>query len=158
MRKDLCGKILIGLIVGVLSFNSEVKGITQATHELNATITYEETISPHRSNVELYQEYHLLIITSLEEAEKTLTDDQYWALRMTQNAYNYLQLLSELLTQKVSAELKELFPEFENLINYLKKYNLTEIKKGALKTDLRDLAKLLKQEYNLNKINLWLKK
>lgn len=129
-----------------------------AAEEKSVVVTSQETISPQKSNIELYQQYHLLIIASLEEAANTLSEDQVWAYRMTHNAYSYLQLLLPLLLEEQQDKLLEIAQELNQLIRSLKKDNLTDFKKEKIKDKLKQISAVLQKKFLYEEVRDWIKK
>ncbi len=121
-------------------------------------VTYKETVSPQKSSEELYHEYHLLSITSLEEAQNSIFDDQRWAYRMVDNAYRYLQLLIGLLEDDHKDAFSQISKELKIMLSALKKKNLAEFKKTKINDNLKNIAKLLGKDYKYSQAKPWIKK
>lgn len=120
-------------------------------------IEYEETVSASKSNLELYQQYHLLIITSLEEASNIVTDDQQWAFRLAQSAYKYVTLLDNLLNDNRKGTFEAVGEDLKALTLSIKSGNLITEKKKRISHNLKAMAKDFKSKYNLKKVQTWIK-
>ncbi|MCP4649843.1 MAG: hypothetical protein GY853_07185 [PVC group bacterium] len=135
------------------------ENVTQKSEVPTTPIVEYETIPQnHQSPEELYLHYHLIIVTSLEEASTTLDDNQFWAYGMGTNAYHYLELLCELFSPEYQNKLTQISESIAAATAYLKKDNLTQIQKNRVKQKLKDTAKVLDREYSYAKIENWLQK
>ncbi len=118
---------------------------------------YEETIYPQKLNQGKYAQYHLLIVSSLEEAQKTLAEDRHWAYRMAHNAYKYAGLTKEIIKD----EHKEIFVSYSDalsgLLSRIKKKNPSSFYIDELKKDLKKMAGEFKYSFNYEKIKEWIK-
>ncbi len=151
-----CGLVFFLLSGFVAGIEAEKVKNTQAKPS-GPILEYDETDVPRESNQDLYHQYHLLVITSLEEASSTLAEDPAWSYRMAQNAYNYIKLLRKL----VKDEYKDVFANINNDLNVLmsdmQKRNLTGSKRKKLAKELDALAEALKENFDFGKIQSWIK-
>lgn len=118
----------------------------------------EDAASPLKTNAELYQQYHLLIVTSLEEAEKYISSDQRFAYRMADNASNYMRLLLGLINAKDKSSLSQIDQEIEEIVLNIKAKNLLEYKKKKIKRQLGRIVKKLEKQASFSKAKAWIKK
>ena len=128
---------------------------------LNTPITpvleYEETVSASKSNHELYQQYHLLIVTSLEEASNAIIDDEQWAFRMAQSAYKYVALLDNLLDDKRKGTFDVMGRDLKALTLRIKSRRLSTAQKKEIAHNLKILASDLESNFNFKKMRTWIK-
>lgn len=118
---------------------------------------YEETVSVSKSNHELYQQYHLLIVTSLEEASNAIIDDERWAFRMAQSAYKYVALLDNLLDDKQKGTFDVMGRDLKALTSRIKTRRLSAAQKKEIARNLKVLASDLESNYNFKKMRRWIK-
>lgn len=132
-------------------FHKKKKGPTEPVSE------YEVTVKPQQSVEDLYQQYHLLIVTSLKEASDSINKDYHRACGMIKNAYHYLQILSELYIDEHKDDLREMKTQIKEIYSSLERSNLTQIKKSKIERRLKDIVAVLKTDYKYEKIAEWTK-
>lgn len=157
------GILLFSLCLYGFEVDAESKrilGTKEEKEEPAAPILHyeEEPISPVKTNTELYQQYHLLIVSSLEEAQSYLADDQRWAYRMVHNASNYMQLLLDLLNDKDKDNLSQINQDIKQIVLDTKVNNLSEHKKNKIKRNLGGIVRSLEKQANFSKAKAWIKK
>lgn len=118
---------------------------------------YEEPDIPQESNQDLYHQYHLLVITSLEEASSALTEDPAWSYHMAQNAYNYIKLFRKLLKEDHKDAFVNINKDLKTLMSRMQKRNLTGSKRRKLVKELNTLAEDLENNFDFEKIQSWIK-
>ncbi|MCG2712956.1 MAG: hypothetical protein L6416_11635 [Candidatus Omnitrophica bacterium] len=120
-------------------------------------LEYEEPVVSRESNQNLYQQYHLLIITSLEEASSTFEEDPAWSYSMAENACNYIKLLGKLLKEEHKDAFVNLNIGLNALMNDLQKRNLAGSRRKKLVKELDALADDLEYNFDFEKIQSWIK-
>ena len=118
----------------------------------------EETVSPQKTNAELYQQYHLLIVSSLEEAQNYLADDQRWAYRMVHNASKYMQLLLGLLHSKDKDNLLQINQDIKQIVLDIKVNNLSEHKKKKIERNIGSIVRSFEKQASFSTAKAWIKK
>jgi len=121
-------------------------------------LKYEETIVPQKSSQELYQQYHLLITSSLEEAAETITQNRHWAYRMAENGYRYIKLLDRLLIDKHKGAFDELSKQLQEILNDMKRANLSTPRQKRITEHIEKVAAELEKSFNFKKVKSWIKK
>jgi len=120
-------------------------------------LQYEKTVSPAKSNIELYQEYYLLIVTSLKEAQLAMPGNQQWAYRMVHNAYKYAQLQEQLVYAEHQDAFSALKEKFVSLIALLKKNNATSRQLREIDEGLKETASVVEKEFRYETAASWIK-
>jgi len=131
---------------------------TEPPETVGPVIEYEETIAPQKSNKELYQQYFLLAVTSLEEAQSALTDNPRWAYRMAHNAYNYMNLLSGLLVEEQKIPFDDLSGELNVVLAKIKRFNLNRSQVIRARDRIKDITAMLEADYDFKKAKIWIRK
>ena len=101
----MCFFLLTGFNAGIEA--EDVKNSQVKPSEI--VLEYKEPIVVQESNQDLYLQYHLLVVNSLEEAGYSFADNRAWASRMTQEAYNYVKLIKKLVKGFQTAAIKILY-------------------------------------------------
>ena len=153
--------ICCGLVFFLLSgFGAGIEAERIKNNQAKPTgpvLEYEEPVVPRESNQDLYHQYHLLVITSLEEASSALVEDPAWSYRMAQNAYNYIKLLRKLVKDEHRDAFVNINKELKALMSDIRKRNLTGSKRKKLAKELNALAEDLEDNFNFENIESWLK-
>ncbi|MBU4304170.1 MAG: hypothetical protein KJ893_00865 [Candidatus Omnitrophica bacterium] len=119
-------------------------------------LKYEETVYPQKSPKEKYEQYHLLAVTSLEEAKNSLAKNSLWAYRMAHNAGNYIRLLQKLIKEEYRQEIAGVNERLIPLVRQIKKGDLPLVKTKDIENELEHIAKLLENKYSYDKVALWI--
>ncbi len=120
-------------------------------------LEYEEPIVPQESTQDLYHQYHLLVITSLEEASSSLAKDPAWSYHMAQNAYNYIKLLRKLLKEEYKDGFVDIIKDLKALMSDMKNRRLSGSKRNKIAEELGALADNLENNFDFGKMQTWLK-
>ncbi|MFH1062439.1 MAG: hypothetical protein V1747_06085 [Candidatus Omnitrophota bacterium] len=145
---------LCGFVAGVEIGDPEDKQPAEPTGPI---VEYIDTIAPYKSSQELYQQYHLLAISSLEEAESSFQENRLWTYRMARNASNYIKLLNGLVIDAKKPKYGEVLERLKPVIDSLKNKNRQEYKAIKFKDELKSIAKTLEQDYSWEKVKTWIK-
>ncbi|MDD5746755.1 MAG: hypothetical protein PHO30_05765 [Candidatus Omnitrophica bacterium] len=153
----------LGLVSAALSLCGFVSGVP-SENKVNTphgptepVLQYEETVTPIKSNPELYQQYHLLIVTSLEEARRAIPGDRQWAYRMVHNAYRYVQLQEKVVRTEHQAVFSGLKEKIEPLLVSLKQKNLTSRQQREIDSDLKQITAVVAKELRYKDVAAWIK-
>ena len=163
MKKAL---YLLLIVTAALSYGFEVGDLTDKTLEEqrassgqpSPVFKYEETITPQVPNTDLYQQYYLLIVTSLDEALQTFSENQKWAFRMVHNAYSYFKLLKNLIIDEQKDKFTPVEENLKDIAERLKKTkNFSRAEKMEIKKEISEVQGVLKKDYNFEKVKGWIK-
>ncbi len=161
MKKTLYS---ISIIITALFLCGFVAGVeigdpddNQPSEPTSPVLEYEETIAPTKSNQELYKQYHLLLISSLEEALSSFQENHLWTYRMVHNSYKYVKLLKGLALDDYKSEYGAVLENLKPIISDLKKRNINKSKKMQLKSDLKKIKKKLEQDFAWGTVKEWIK-
>ncbi len=151
-----CGSVLF-LLTG---FNAGIEAEKIKDAEVKPSgrvVKYEEPVVPQESNQDLYLEYHLLVITSLEESSISLSEDPTQSVYMAENACNYIKLIIKLLKE----EHKDVFIKKNEALNALMadliKPKLPGSKLKKLSISLNALSEDLEDNFNFEKVQSWIR-
>jgi hypothetical protein len=147
---------LCGFVAGEEVEKAKDKAKKQAV-QTTPVLEYQETIAPQKTNQELYQQYHLLAVSSLEEAESSFQENKLWTFRMVQNAVNYTKLLQELVMDAQKKEYTPILERLNPLLTDLKQRSIDRSKTEKIKAELSSVAKTLEQDYSWEKVKAWIK-
>lgn len=150
----IIGLCLCGFVAGVEIGDPEDN---QPSEPTSPVLEYTDTIAPSKSSQELYKEYHLLAISSLDEAESSFQENQLWTYRMVHNAANYIKLLNGLVMDAQKQEYLEIIERFQPILVTLKNKNLQKYQLIKIQDELKDIAKTLEQDYSWEKAKAWIK-
>ncbi|MBI4845434.1 MAG: hypothetical protein HY810_03040 [Candidatus Omnitrophica bacterium] len=156
------GKILILIFLSgqLCGFTSGVSGRDRRNHPQQAAepvLEYEETVYPQKSFREQYEQYYLLVVSSLEEARLSLGENQQLAHRMAHNSGNYFKLLQLLVKSEFKKNFEELNSKLLALRISLKKTNLSSSEKDNIVKELEIIEKKIKLEFGYERTALWIK-
>ena len=160
MRKITCliCCCLVFFLVSGFEAGVEVENLKNTVDEpFGPVLEYKETNSPPKSSRELYDEYHLLVSTSLEEASLALFEQESWACRMVENAKAYINLLSNLVEGEKAEDFLSMGNDISIVINNLKGKNLNNSQKKRLSAELNALALEFDNNFNLKEMQEWIK-
>lgn len=136
----------------------EVENSTDKPDEpAKPVLSFEKTTYPKKSSKERYLQYHLLVVSSLEEAEVRFGDNRRWAYRMAHNAYNYLRLMEGLLKNEHKKEIIEIKEQLKPVVDKIKKANLTTAQTNYIKDQLQQIAEVIDKSYSIDKVKRWIK-
>lgn len=160
MKQFIC-LICCGLVIFLLTgFDSGIEAEKIKDAQVKPTgrvLKYEEPVVLQESNQDLYHEYHLLVITLLEESSDSLSEDPDWSYHMANNAYNYIKLIIKLVKEEHQDIFINKIKDIKALIIDLSKRNIPNSKKQKLSIALNALAEDLEKNFNFEKIQLWIK-
>ncbi len=153
----------LGLVSAALSLCGFVSGVASDNKRdtpkepTEPVVKYEETVSPVKSNVELYQQYHLLILTSIKEAQQAMPDNQQWAYRMMHNAYKYVHLQESLVLTEYQNAFVSLKEMIEPLLVLLKTKNPAPHQLREIDEQLKKVASVVDKEFRYKTVASWIK-
>ena len=147
---------LYGFVAGaeIENIKDKDKQLSQPTGPI---VDYEETIAPYKSSQELYQEYHLLAISSLSEAESSFQENQVWTYRMVHNASKYIKLLNGLVIDAQKQKYLDIIERLKPMLASLKNRNTHGYQATKIKDELNTIAQILEQEFSWEKAKAWIK-
>jgi hypothetical protein len=119
-------------------------------------VEYTETVASEKTPQELYTQYHLLAVSSIEEAVSTFTDNKTWTYRMAHNSLKYVKLLQGLVSEENSGEFSGLLEELKPLVSGLKRRNLTQMQQQVYMDKLKHIAATLEQDFSWEKAKQWI--
>ncbi len=158
-RKFIFFFIILAAFVNFgFSSGSEKETAVKKTQNVEPVTKYEEYPKSDKSNQELFQEYHIIIITSLEEAQSAFSENPVWALRMLRDADNYFALLTEMLSEDPGNKFLNVKTELKEVISCIENKNVTEIKKNELRKKTSVINSVLKKELGFPQVKQWVKK
>ncbi|MFH2144711.1 MAG: hypothetical protein ABII75_01600 [Candidatus Omnitrophota bacterium] len=138
---------------------SDMKYKTETKKPPDAPVyKYEDVIIPQNTPRELYQQYRLIIQTSLEEAAKSIKDNPQWAYRMAHNAYKYMGLLQALIEEKYQDKFSLMHKDMRSAATQLRKSDMSRSEKRRLERELEKMAETLKSDFKLIQVQTWIKK
>jgi len=146
---------LCGFVIGTQIGDPEDK---QLSEPIAPILEYEETIQPYKSNQELYKQYYLLSISSLEEAISSLQDkNQLWTYRMVHNSYKYVKLMSDLAIDDYKSEYGPISDDLKAISLDVKKRNINKSKKNQIKNNLKKNKKIIEENLFWGIVSEWIK-
>ncbi|MBU1043696.1 MAG: hypothetical protein KJ915_04775 [Candidatus Omnitrophica bacterium] len=161
MRKFLYSS---GIIITALFLYGFVAGVeigdpddVQLSEPNSPVLEYEETIVVPKTNQELYNQYHLLAISSLEEAQTSFQENKLWTYRMVHNASNYIKLMHALALDEYKQEYTTILESLKPLIADLKNSSKHKYQTAQIKHQLKNIEKELEQDYSWEKVKAWIK-
>ncbi|MFH1459223.1 MAG: hypothetical protein ABIG64_02455 [Candidatus Omnitrophota bacterium] len=151
-------KSLLLLVLGLFlcGFEAGVQiGDPEESEELANTpvVNYEETVTAVKSDLELYQQYYVIIVSSLEEASLTLTDNNQWAYRMADNAYRYMTLLEKFIETEKKSEFYRLKDTIKPIVAKLKNGNISVKETLEIQTSINAVVKMIKSNFHRKNID-----
>jgi len=111
-------------------------------------VEYEETVTAVKSDLELYQQYYVIIVSSLEDAIITLEDNILWAYRMTDNAFRYMNLLEKFIDKEQTLEFQGLKDELNPIVVELKAGNISKRQVQEIQKSFTHIIKSLKNDFS----------
>lgn len=121
-------------------------------------LKYEEPKPTVKSNQDRFHEYHLLAVTSLEEASESLKENPARALSMAQNSNNYVSLIKKLLNEDNKDLFNDVINKINSFISMINKPNLSDRECKEISKNLRNYSKTLNREYDFDKVKQWIVK
>ncbi|RKY34466.1 MAG: hypothetical protein DRP78_06520 [Candidatus Omnitrophota bacterium] len=153
--------VAAGCLCGFRSGGEDVTQKHRQNQKQDAAVTkYEEVVDHQRSNRIRYIEYHSLIIISLDEANSLLlnkTKNMRRLYRMAHNAYNYLQLLNNLVADTYKNEFVKLNVDLKRIVSEVQDTNITELTKKDISKRIKFLIKTLRTKFAYREVKLWMK-
>lgn len=162
MKQFIC-LICCGLAIFLLSgFDSgieaeKLKDAEAAIESSAPVLKYEEPVVTPESNKDLYLQYHLLVVTSLEESISTLSEDPAWSQRMAKNAYYYIKLMVKLLKVENQDQFIDKSKKLNALILEMNKPNLPRSKIRKQVKALENMAEDWENNFDFENIKSWIK-
>ncbi|MBU1088126.1 MAG: hypothetical protein KKD05_11505 [Candidatus Omnitrophica bacterium] len=145
---------LCGFVAGVEIGGPDDKQLSEPN---TPVLEYEETIAAPKSSQELYNQYHLLAVSSLEEAQTSFQENKLWTYRMVHNASKYIKLMQGLALDEYKQEYATVSDIIKPLLSDLKNINLSKFQTIRIKQQLNNIEKQLEADYPWEKVKTWIK-
>jgi len=159
MKKIIAASITILPLLVLCAFTSGIELERSEKHHSEPSgpvLKYEETVYPQKSPKEQYEQYHLLAVTSLEEAKNSLEKKSLWAYRMAHNAGNYIRLLQKLIKEDYQLEIAGVNERLIPLVRQIKRGHLSLVKTRDIENELGQIAELMENKYSYDKVAAWI--
>ena len=167
MKKIYYSTLLILTALAVCGFRVGSESLEDITAKKKASkrdvavdgpvVVYTETVIPEKTPQQLYKQYHLLAVSSLEESVSALDDNKQWAFRMAHNAYKYIKLIQALIVPEKQQEFDILMCDLQPLLDKLKKRNVSSVQQLEIARGIEQISQILDNDFAWEEVKQWIK-
>lgn len=147
MMKKSCAGILLVLgwftLCAFQSAGEDSSAAKAAREEEAPVLRYEQSVVTPAYPEERLQRYHVLVVSSIEDAAETLADSPQWALRMVEDAGHFAALIRDLLAEPYRGEMEKLRDRLQSVCTDMQRRSRTLSEQERLRQQLLDVRRIM---------------